>query len=518
MTKTHSGGGFLPRTLFTAPALGALLVLGLPAVAPAAAPSAETSRAPVAAIAKAALPAIVDIKSIEPMPQAGGKPGKGDEGAKDQGSGSHQAGAENGTTPKPGHPGNGQAAPKGDEATSGSLIEPPRAEQALGTGFLIDSQGYIVTNHHVIAKAKEIRVTFKNGSIYPAKVVGVDKKADLAVLKIDAGHKLPHLDFGNSRKLQLGDPVVAIGNPFGLGFSISSGVVSALHRDIQSGPYDDFIQTDAAINRGNSGGPLLDAQGKVIGIDTAIYSPSGGSVGIGFAIPASMVKPVAEQLIAHGKMRRGWAGIDVEHVSDAMRRAWHLPSNDGAVVAGVAKDGPSAGKLKPGEIVQSVNAMQIADTHEFKVAIAEIPVGGTAKLGLWHDGKTSSATITIAKPPHREPVTKTLPKPPPPAPVEVASLGIRVVPHPEGNGLAIVQVAKGSIAARAGLKQGMRIEAVGADFVTTPDGLRKALKGEQQVLLLVTGEHGPSWLEVALSSGKAAPSGKQQEKPEQKRD
>ncbi|MGC9270085.1 S1C family serine protease, partial [Acidiphilium sp.] len=325
----------------------------------------------IAKIARAALPAVVDIESIDPM-----KP-KPDNGAA--------------TTP-----GEGQVQKTDTRTADGSsLIIPPRAEQALGTGFFISKDGYIVTNHHVIAGASEIKVTLHDGRIYTAKLVGADTKADLAVLKINTGHPDPYLTFGNSGALELGDWVVAIGNPFGLGFSVSAGVVSALHRDIGSGPYDNFIQTDAAINRGNSGGPMLDANGHVVGVDSAIYSPSGGSVGIGFAIPSSMVKPVADALIAHGAMIRGWAGLRIEHVSADMRRAWHLKSANGVVIGGVVASGPADGKLAPADIITAVNGHPITDVHSFKVALAEIPAGQPAHLAYTIDGSTHAAAITI---------------------------------------------------------------------------------------------------------------------------
>jgi len=432
----------------------------------------------IAKIAHSALPAVVDIESIDPM----------------------KAKPDSGAATPPGAGGFQKSDAK--KADSDSLIVPPRAEQALGTGFFISKDGYVVTNHHVIAGASEIKVTTHDGHIYTAKLIGSDKKADLAVLKIDTGHADPFLKFGDSGKLELGDWVVAIGNPFGLGFSVSAGVVSALHRDIGSGPYDNFIQTDAAINRGNSGGPMLDAAGHVVGVDSAIYSPSGGSVGIGFAIPSSMVEPVAKSLIAHGKMIRGWAGLRIEHVSADMQHAWHLPSADGVVVGGVVADGPSAGKLAPADVITEVDGQSIRDVHSFKVALAEIPAGQTAKLNYRIDGTVHDAAITIAVPPNdKKPAAKPAPAPTAAKPDMIAALGIGVMTHPGAQGVIVVSVDKNSAAARAGLHADTLIEAVGPDFVTTPKALNDRLARKHSVALLVDGPDGTSWISVPLDRG-----------------
>ncbi|MBS3022468.1 trypsin-like peptidase domain-containing protein [Acidiphilium multivorum] len=465
------------RFAILVPTAGAALALGLllsssPAHAVPAPPA-------VAQVARAALPAVVDIESIDPSK------GKGDK---------------SGEMPPPDQ---GAAAPsKSEPADTSTLIVPPKAEQALGTGFFISPTGYIVTNHHVIAGASEIKVTMHDGSIFTAKLVGSDKKADLAVLKIDAHHPVPFLHFGDSSQLVLGDWVVAIGNPFGLGFSVSAGVVSALHRDIGSGPYDDFIQTDAAINRGNSGGPLLDAKGEVIGVDSAIYSPSGGSVGIGFAIPSSMVRPVAAAIIADGAMKRGWAGLRIEHVSEDMKAAWHLASTDGVVVGGVVADGPSAGKLGPGDVVTAVNGRKVATVHDFKVALAEIPVGHEARMTYERGGRTEEAAITIEPAPAAKGKTGKPAAKPALVPTEIPALGIGVAAHPGGAGVIVITVAKDGPAARAGLLPDTLIEAVGPHFVTTAAALQDGVKASRHVVpLLVGGPAGTSWIVVPLGDG-----------------
>ncbi|HET9147678.1 MAG TPA: trypsin-like peptidase domain-containing protein [Acetobacteraceae bacterium] len=432
----------------------------------------------LAPIAARALPAVVTIESIDPM-----KSGP-------QGAISHpEAGV-------------GQAADSPTQrADTNSLIIPPRAEQALGAGFIISPDGYIVTNHHVIAGASEIHVSMRDGQVYPAKLIGADAQADLALLKINTGHPLPFLKFGDSTRLADGDWVMAIGNPFGLSFSVSAGVVSALHRDIGSGPFDNFIQTDAAINRGNSGGPLLNENGHVIGIDTAIYSPSGGSVGIGFAIPSSMIQPVVAQLRTHGKMVRGWAGVRIEHVSQAMADAWHLKSADGVVIAGTIPKGPAVGILQPGDVVLRVGPHRITDSQSFRVALAEIPAGSEVPVEYWRAGSVHQASLDVARIPEqpgRKPATVK------PRPLAVGALGLSVLAHPKAESVAVVTVEAGGPAARAGIEPGALIEAVGPDFVDTPEALQAEIgkltaARQSAATLLVAGKRGASWVPVQLS-------------------
>ncbi|HET8726465.1 MAG TPA: trypsin-like peptidase domain-containing protein, partial [Alphaproteobacteria bacterium] len=212
---------------------------------------------------------------------------------------------------------------------------PPREVTALGSGFIIDAEGYIVTNNHVVEQADDIRVTLHDGSQVEAELVGRDPKTDLALIKIDVEEKLPHLEFGDSDSLRVGDWVVAVGNPFGLGGTVTAGIVSARGRDINAGPYDDFIQTDAAINRGNSGGPTFDAEGRVVGINTAIFSPSGGSVGIGFAIPSNLARPILAELKETGSVSRGWLGVQIQEVTPEIADSLGLDAAGGALVAAV---------------------------------------------------------------------------------------------------------------------------------------------------------------------------------------
>ena len=240
----------------------------------------------------------------------------------------------------------------------------PQAVEAKGSGFIIDSNGTIVTNNHVVKGAKTVTVTLSDGDTYPAKIIGTDPKTDLAVLKIEAGKPLPYVELGSSQDVATGQWVVAMGNPFGLGNTVTTGIISALGRDIGDGPYDRFIQTDAPINEGNSGGPLFNQKGQVIGVNTAILSPSGGSVGIGFAIPSDMIKRVVTQLIAHGKVTRGFLGVSAQEISPQMAQALKLPmanpNNDGALIAAVAPNSPAAkAGLKAGDVIIAVNGQTV---------------------------------------------------------------------------------------------------------------------------------------------------------------
>ena len=234
------------------------------------------------------------------------------------------------------------------------------AVEARGSGFIVDADGTIVTNNHVVKNAKTVSVTLDDGTTVPAKVIGHDSRTDIAVLKVDAHHQLPYIQLGNSASVKPGQWVVAMGNPFGLGGTVTAGIVSASGRDIGAGPYDHFIQIDAPINQGNSGGPLFTQDGKVIGMNTAILSPSGGSIGIGFAIPSDMIKTVVAQLEKSGHVTRGYIGVEAQPVSDTMAKAMHLSQNSGALIAGVQADAPAArAGLEPGDVITSVNGQSV---------------------------------------------------------------------------------------------------------------------------------------------------------------
>jgi serine protease Do len=285
-----------------------------------------------------------------------------------------------------------------DQQGHGGSAPNPHAERiALGSGFIIDPSGYVVTNNHVVQNADKVTVIFQDDSKHPAKVIGRDTKTDLALLKIDVGHPLPYVSFGDSNAEEVGDWVVAVGNPFGLGGSVSPGILSARGRDIHSGPYDDFLQIDASINRGNSGGPTFNLAGQVIGINTAIYSPNGGSVGIGFAIPSSLAQPVIDQLKEHGKVERGWLGVQIQQVTPEIAKSLGLPKEEGALIADVTDGGPAAkAGLKQGDVILSFNGHEIGKVRDLPLVVAETPVGQKAAVKVWRNRAETDVTASIA--------------------------------------------------------------------------------------------------------------------------
>jgi serine protease Do len=275
-----------------------------------------------------------------------------------------------------------------------------RTVQSLGSGFVIDSKdGIVVTNNHVIDGADEIDVVFKDGVKLKAELIGRDPKTDIALLKIDPKtHPLKSVPLGNSDDIRIGDWVMAIGNPFGLGGSVSLGIVSARNRDINSGPYDDFIQTDAAINKGNSGGPLFDMNGEVIGINTAIISPSGGSIGIGFSIPSNMAKGVIAQLREYGETRRGWLGVRIQPVTDDIAESLGMKKARGALVAGVVKGGPvDDGSVQPGDVITKFDGKDIDEMRDLPRIVADSPVGKEVQVEIIRKGKEETIGVTLGR-------------------------------------------------------------------------------------------------------------------------
>lgn len=286
--------------------------------------------------------------------------------------------------------------PPGFEEDDGEI---PGA-MAMGSGFIIDPSGYVVTNMHVIDGASEITVVLNDDTKYKADLVGSDSKTDLALLKMRATKNFPHLTFADSDKAKVGDWIIAIGNPLGLGGSISAGIISAKARDIQAGSFDDFIQTDAAINKGNSGGPMIDMDGNVVGINTAIASPTGYSIGIGFAIPSSMAKPVIEQLKTTGKVKRGWLGVVVHPVSEDIAKSVGLTEAKGAIVIEVQSDGPAAKYgIKPGDVILKVNAKSINTYRTLPKLIAGLDVGASAEIEILRNGAIQYIHLNVGESP-----------------------------------------------------------------------------------------------------------------------
>jgi len=372
----------------------------------------------------------------------------------------------------------GQMMPHGRNGQSGG-----HAAEARGSGFIVSADGIVVTNNHVVKDAKTLSVTLDDGTVLPAKVIGTDPRTDIAVLKVDAKKKLPYIQLGNSRDVKPGEWVVAMGNPFGLGGSVTAGIVSAVSRDIGQGPYDQFIQVDAPINHGNSGGPLFTQDGKVIGMNTAIYSPNGGSVGIGFAIPSDMIRTVTAQLEKTGHVTRGYIGVEAQQITPDMAKAMHLTENGGALLAGLQPDSPaSEAGLQPGDVIAAVNGTKITNPKDLAVNISAIQPGDEAHLTVLHDGQTKDVAVKIATLPGEKVASKDG------APAEGrGKIGVALAPLtpeardkldvPEGTKGAVVRgVQPGSPAEVAGLQAGDVIVGVGTKPVTSPDEAAKAMR------------------------------------------
>ncbi|WP_101340930.1 DegQ family serine endoprotease [Cereibacter azotoformans] len=276
--------------------------------------------------------------------------------------------------------------------------ERDRVMHGLGSGFLISQDGVIVTNNHVVENATDMTVKLEDGREFKAEMVGADPMTDIAVIRLRDASDLPFVEFGDSDRLRVGDAVVAVGNPFGLGGTVTSGIVSAMGRNINSGPYDDYIQTDAAINRGNSGGPLFDTSGTVVGMNTAIFSPTGGSVGIGFSIPANTVRDVVAQLQETGSVSRGWLGVTIQPLTPEIAQAMGLEGSRGALVAEVQPDSPAeAGGIESGDVITAVNGQEIGERSSLPRLIAAIPNGEEARLTVQRDGREREMTVTIGE-------------------------------------------------------------------------------------------------------------------------
>ena len=354
---------------------------------------------------------------------------------------------------------------------------------AQGSGFFISPDGYIVTNNHVASNAVKLEVVTDDGKIYTAKVVGTDPRTDLALLKVDGKNDFPYVKFSHS-KAEVGDWVVAMGNPFGLGGTVTAGIVSAHGRDIGEGPYDDFIQIDAPINKGNSGGPTFNQDGEVIGVNTAIYSPSGGSVGIAFDIPARTAERVITALKENGHVTRGWLGVQIQGLTPELADSLGLKSVTGALVAAPQDGSPAEkGGIKAGDLITEVNGAEVKDARDLAKKVAELAPGSDTNITLNRNGQTKTVTIKIGELPEK-PVQRASLNPGS-SKTGMTELGIRVAPASEvsadeSKGLAVVGVEPGGKAAEAGLTEGDIILKVGEEPVNNPGDLRHALDDAKQ--------------------------------------
>ena len=417
----------------------------------------------------------------------------------------------------PGGPPGANPAPRGERNA------PTRRSQSLGSGFIIDPSGIVVTNNHVIDGADEITVTLHDGVMLKATLVGKDERTDIAILKVLTEKPLPSVPFGDSDVARVGDWVLAICNPFGLGGTVTAGIVSARGRDIQQGPYDNFIQTDAAINKGNSGGPLFNMAGEVVGINTAIYSPTGGSVGVGFSIPANLAKNVVAQLRDFGRARRGWLGVRIQQVTPDIAESVGLKEPGGAMIAGVTDGGPAeSAKIRNGDIITKFNGQDVRDMRSLPRIVADTEIGKLVPVVLWRDGKEVTLQATVGELPDDQRVAAApADKPAPTQPVELAGLGLRLSPitpetrerfqlSAEQKGVLITSVLQGTPAADKGLKPGDVIIEVQQEEVATPadvqDRVEKVRKASRRsVLMLVQTGEGLQWVPLSLSSGDRAP-------------
>jgi serine protease Do len=392
------------------------------------------------------------------------------------------------------------------------------AVEARGSGFIVNPDGVIITNNHVVKDARRVEVTLSSGEKLSAKVVGTDARTDIAVLKVESKQPLPYLQMGNSADVQPGQWVIAIGNPFGLSESVTAGIVSAVGRSIGAGPYDRFIQIDAAINQGNSGGPLITQDGKVVGMNTALLSPSGGSIGIGFAIPSDMIQRVASDLEHSGHVTRGYLGVEAQPVTDAMSKALGLDTAGGALVAAVQPNTPAAkAGVQPGDVIRSVNGEAIKDPGALALNIAGVKPGDPAHLTIVRDGHEQTLDVKVAELPSEEVAQQTGPS----QHEREQRLGLALGPVspdlatqlelPSGTqGAVVMQVQPGSPAEQAGIQAGDVIVGVGTHAVQNPSQATRAIgdalhRDSNALALRIIRNGQPAFVAVNLSGGENEP-------------
>ncbi len=387
------------------------------------------------------------------------------------------------------------------------------AVMGQGSGFFISSDGYAVTNNHVVEGAEKVEVTTDAGKTYAAKVIGTDSRTDVALIKVEGGSDFPFAKLSEG-KARIGDWVLAVGNPFGLGGTVTAGIVSANGRDIGNGPYDDFIQIDAPVNKGNSGGPAFNMQGEVVGVNTAIYSPSGGSVGIAFSIPASTVKSVIAQLKDNGSVSRGWIGVQIQPVTQDIADSMGLKQAEGALVADPQKDGPAAkAGVEAGDVITAVNGQSVKDARELARIVGGFAPGSTAKLDVLHKGQRKVVNLTLGQLPNAQEAR---------ADIEgdgkgsthgtdVPRLGLTVAPAGKVDGagkegVLVMKVEPKSAAADRGLKKGDVILEVAGKSVTDASDVREAIdaahsENKRSVLMRIRSGDASHYVAVPLANG-----------------
>ncbi|QBR70633.1 serine peptidase [Beijerinckiaceae bacterium] len=383
----------------------------------------------------------------------------------------------------------------------------PHVTQAQGSGFIISPDGYLVTNNHVVENATEVTVTMDDGKTVPATIVGTDKKTDLALLKIKQGGSYPHVDFATAVP-RVGDWVIAVGNPFGLGGTVTAGIVSARGRDIGAGPYDDFLQIDAPVNRGNSGGPTFNGQGQVVGVNTAIFSPSGGSVGIGFAIPAETAQNVIASLKDKGVVSRGWIGVQIQPVTAEIADSLGLKSNKGALVAEAQPNSPAtAAGIKSGDVILGIDGERIDGPRDLARRVATLGPGKKADLIYWHDGSEKTTAVKLGSLPDDKEARVQ------PGAGEdhnaFAGLGLTLAPAASvqgagSHGVVVSDIDPDGIAAQKGVQIGDVILEAGGHAVNQPADVSAALAeakkdNRKAVLLRIKGSEGTHFVAIAIN-------------------
>ena len=392
--------------------------------------------------------------------------------------------------------------------------QPHQRERGEGSGFIVSAEGLIVTNAHVAGGADKITISLDDGTELPAKLQGIDEKTDLALLKVEAGKPLPYVTFGDSSKVRVGEAVVAVGNPFGLGGTVTAGIISATGREIGSGPYDDFLQVDAPINRGNSGGPTFNLKGEVVGVNSAIFSPSGGSVGIGFAISSNLAKQVIADLQDDGKVERGWLGVQIQNVDEDLATNLQLPGPKGALVSDVQKDTPAAAAgVKQGDVILSFAGKPIDQVRQLSRAVAAVEPGSKAEMVVWRDGKELKLQAEIAQMPSQDQVAAAEQAAPgadqprlglslaPIAPEQREQLGLDA----DQQGVLITDVVPGGPAEAKGLQAGDVVLSIDRKPVSEPADVVAAVRkahesGAKSVLLYVARDGNDRFEAVPLAT------------------
>ncbi len=377
--------------------------------------------------------------------------------------------------------------------------------QGLGSGFVLDEAGYIVTNHHVVDNAESVTVRMSDDRSYDAEIIGTDPLTDIAVLKIEADEALQAVNLGDSDVIRVGEDVVAIGNPFGLHSTVTTGIVSAKGRNISAGPYAEFIQTDAAINKGNSGGPLFNMAGEVVGVNSAIYSPTGGSVGLGFAVTSNIVEHIAADLRDDGQVSRGWLGVSIQNVSPEIAAAMGIDASHGALVADVVDGSPADGVLKQGDVILTFNDEAVDSSSDLPILVGTTKVGTDSVMTVLRDGAEQQIELTIGQ--HQSAsaeIDKSVDET-----VSGTALGVTVAPLTDSNradmgvgenvdGVIVTDLKPDSPAAKAGLQRGDVIVKLGGQETATPDALKAALDSEKTDPALVLINRGGNQIFVAV--------------------